>query len=143
MLTQHLGRPHARRLTFSFQKRVFTLFQQCLNTLTVPTPPTTFQGKRKRVWVESDWDTQGIHPSPLPCPLRATPSTSVKSDSALFNGETRPFSAGNVNRSGLKRFVLASLIAFSRRRLVVPTLLSKEVNTTFLRYPEYDAQNRR
>ena len=72
-LSVALGRATARRFIFSFQKALLPLLTQCLDTLTPLGPSPVHPQKRKRIWVESDWDTPGegvqpkkAHPHPRP-----------------------------------------------------------------------------
>ena len=58
-LVSNLGRQQARRTIFSFQRDVISLLRRCLDALSLPNPVPLTQGKRKRIWIESDWDHQG------------------------------------------------------------------------------------
>ena len=72
-LASNLGRTGARRMIFSFQKAIIPLLREFLDTLTSPAPMAPHPGKRKRVWVESDWDHQGAG-APHPRPAKPRPA---------------------------------------------------------------------
>jgi hypothetical protein len=74
-----LGRAQSRKLIFAFHRAVIPLLQQCLNNCVPPRPPSDPKGKRKRTWIEADWDTQGegIAPHrPVPQPSNLQPRLS-------------------------------------------------------------------
>ena len=59
VLSSHLGRADTRRLIQSFQNNILALLRDCLDALPKPPVQQTPRGNRKRIWVESDWDTLG------------------------------------------------------------------------------------
>jgi hypothetical protein len=71
-LTHNMGRALARKLIQSFQHSVVSSLNECLNTLPQPVPATLSRGKRRRVWVEADWDnhTPAQHNLHQPAPKR-------------------------------------------------------------------------
>ena len=75
-LSINLGRASTRKLIFSFQKAVIPLLQACLDGCSPQLPDLEPKSKRKRIWVQDDWDVQGEgvtsarrhRPSPPPLP---------------------------------------------------------------------------
>jgi hypothetical protein len=68
-----MGRGMCRKLIHSFQNLVVALLNGYLNTLPRPIPPTAQpHWKRRRVWVEADWNshTPVRHDIRTPAPKR-------------------------------------------------------------------------
>ena len=82
-LSSNLGRRGSRKLIFAYQKTVISLLQTCLDTISPPCLPPLPTGKRRRVWVEADWDHPGdALPSASRSPAR--PPNSQPTISTIF-----------------------------------------------------------